>query len=76
MYVGVPGATVDTFNTGPARRARMGRELERRCPECATTRAYYPVAHTRLALGEKVKWRCPECDHGVVRIGEDIETTA
>ncbi|MFB6281221.1 MAG: hypothetical protein ABEH40_04295 [Haloferacaceae archaeon] len=54
----------------------MSLERDRRCPECETTRSFYRAASTRLALGEKTKWRCPECGHGIVRIGEDIETTA
>lgn len=67
---------VDIFNTDATRPADMALERERRCPECATVRPFYRTASTRLALGEKTKWRCPECGHGVVRIGDDIETTA
>jgi len=26
--------------------------------------------------GGRREWRCSECDHGVIRIGDDIETTA
>jgi len=63
-----------TFNTVPARGPDMGLERDRRCPECETVRTFYRTASTRLALGEKTKWRCPECGHGVVRIGDDIET--
>jgi rubredoxin len=54
----------------------MSMELERNCPECGETKAFYRAASTELHLGEKVKWHCPDCDYGFVRIGSTVDTGA
>jgi len=54
----------------------MSMELERDCPTCGETKAFYRAASTELHLGEKVKWHCPDCDYGFVRIGSAVDTGA
>jgi transposase-like protein len=49
--------------------------LERTCPECEQSRAFYRAASTELHLGEKTKWHCPDCDYAFVRIDDAVDTS-